>query len=1167
MAQQKLRIFISSPGDVGQERLIATRVVARLQGEFAGYAELEPILWEHEPLRATSHFQEQIVPPSQTDIVVCILWSRLGTRLPDQFQRDDGSSYASGTEWEFEDAAKSFLERGAPDLMVYRKTSEAVTALSDEKALLDRLQQKKALDAFIDRWFGNAQDTFKAAFHAFNSPDAFEDTLENHLRNLIRERLPKQIGGDEGGSVPISWHKGSPYRGLEVFDVEHAPVFFGRTRSIGEIKDALVSRAAAGCAFLLVFGMSGSGKSSLIRAGVLPTLTQPGVAEGIGLWRWCIFRPSDSGQNEGGALDIYQGLAQEISNALPELAADGVDAYEFAQLLHEAPQRALSALRHALQEAAKTAAEQEQLEQAPEARLAIVIDQMEELFTLDALDVETRDGWVQVLAELSHSGLAWIIGTMRSDFYARCADIPALIALKEGAGQYDLLPPTFAEIRQIIVQPTRVAGLRFQVDPANHERLEDVLHEAAAQEPEALPLLEFTLDELYLQRTSEGILTFDAYRKMGGLEGALTRRAEDTFLALAPEVQKVLPEVLRALVSLGSEGDLLARRRVPVEILANTPQKKTLVDAFIAARLLVTDRAENGETVIGVAHEALLRHWARLQQWLAEDREFLLTRDRVAAAAKTWIVEKKASDTLLHEGKALTEAADILARRRADLDPILVEYIETSQRKWRNARRRKWFSIGAVALSFFVVISGFGIFSYGQWQRAEKQKKLALTAVNSWTRDIPDKLKDVPGTLPVLREIFEKNVGVLDQIIALNPNTQGAQREKAMNYEHSGDTWRVLGATTTALESYEKSFAILSKLAKDKTNLQAQRDLSKSYEHVGDTRLEIGDLPGAAQAYQQDLALTQELSQTNQDDEWQRNLSVAYEKIGDVAWQKGDKKPALDAYQKSFQIRQALAKSNPSLEAQRDLSVSYERLGRVRLALADARGAQEAYDESLKIRQAQAKSAPSIEAQRDLAFGYTHIGDLRQQLGDAPGAIAAYEKSHDILAYLARDKFSVRAQLNLAASYSGLGDIYLALNNNAKALEEYGKAVEVTGEIAKDQTNIQAQKVLVENYASLIWAAILNRQPKLAIATAQKALALAPKQTAIKVNLAHAYMFDNQFEMAVATYLKNEDVPVGDGQTFADVALADFGQFRAMKMTHPEMDRMERLIRQTRQKP
>ena len=164
---KRLRIFISSPGDVGEERVIAGRVIARLAGEFGQFLTLEPILWEHEPLRATAHFADEIVLPSKTDIVVCILWSRLGTRLPEGFKRDDGTPYASGTEFEFEDAARSYRQRGTPDLLVYRKTREAVAGLGDEPALLRRLEQKKALDAFIDRWFGSAEDSFKAAFHAF----------------------------------------------------------------------------------------------------------------------------------------------------------------------------------------------------------------------------------------------------------------------------------------------------------------------------------------------------------------------------------------------------------------------------------------------------------------------------------------------------------------------------------------------------------------------------------------------------------------------------------------------------------------------------------------------------------------------------------------------------------------------------------------------------------------------------------------------------------------------------------------------------------------------------------------------------------------------------------------------------------------------------------------
>ena len=334
MSSQTLRIFISSPGDVGQERVIAGRVLERLQGEFAGYVTLEAILWEHEPLRATDHFQKQIVTPSSTDIVVCILWSRLGTRLPpDQFKRQDGSPYSSGTEWEFEDAALSFLSKGTPDLLVYRKTSDPPLAFHDERAM-ERLEQRRALDAFIDRWFGNSQSGFKAAFTGFRTPDEFEDILEVHLRKLIKERLPDRLTNDGEDAVPVSWYKGTPYRGLEAFDYDHSAVFFGRTRAIGAVKEALIRQAENGCAFVLVFGMSGGGKSSLVRAGVLPTITQPGVIEGVGLWRWSIFRPSDA------AGDLFVGLANAllVPSAMPEMAeAGGADG--LAAQLRDAPER------------------------------------------------------------------------------------------------------------------------------------------------------------------------------------------------------------------------------------------------------------------------------------------------------------------------------------------------------------------------------------------------------------------------------------------------------------------------------------------------------------------------------------------------------------------------------------------------------------------------------------------------------------------------------------------------------------------------------------------------------------------------------------------------------------------------------------------------------------
>ena len=118
-----LRLFISSPGDVGREREMARRVIGRVEARFAGRVRLEPYFWEHEPMRTTrGDFQAQIPEPADFDLFICILWSRLGSRLhPGKYTRADGTPYASGTEYEFESAVRSFEAKGRPDLLVYRR--------------------------------------------------------------------------------------------------------------------------------------------------------------------------------------------------------------------------------------------------------------------------------------------------------------------------------------------------------------------------------------------------------------------------------------------------------------------------------------------------------------------------------------------------------------------------------------------------------------------------------------------------------------------------------------------------------------------------------------------------------------------------------------------------------------------------------------------------------------------------------------------------------------------------------------------------------------------------------------------------------------------------------------------------------------------------------------
>ncbi len=153
-----------------------------------------------------------------------------------------------------------------------------------------------------------------------------------------------------------------------------------------------------------------------------------------------------------------------------------------------------------------------------------------------------------MLGALARSGFVWVVATIRTDLLHHCASVPGLSELKDGLGSYELLPPTGPEIAQMIRNPARTAGLRFEEDP-QHGRLEDVLQAAAARDPASLPLLEFVLDALYEAGRQRRLLTFADYHRLGGLEGAIARRADDVVAALPDDIRTVLPTVLRSLVT------------------------------------------------------------------------------------------------------------------------------------------------------------------------------------------------------------------------------------------------------------------------------------------------------------------------------------------------------------------------------------------------------------------------------------------------------------------------------------------------------------------------------------------------------------------------------------------------------------------------------------------
>ena len=719
MNRRSFRVFISSPSDVRPERAIAERVVAKLAREFAHHLEIASVLWEREPLVATRHFQDvQNIPaPGATDICVVVLWSRLGYPLPEeQFRGAISGRPVTGTEWEFEDALKSFQQRSLPDLLLYQKTAEVVASLSDEAGFEELRQQKRLVNDFMERWFRSAKGpAFTAASHVFATATEFEERLEEHLRTLLLRRLDRELG--QAGEVgTITWTE-PPWPALASFKLEQSPIFFGRMRARNELRDLLALQVIAGTAFILVIGASGSGKSSLVKAGLVSDLMLPGMIGEVGLVRHGAMRPSEASG------DTLLALAEAIlsASALPELAELDYDAGSLAAQLRQNPRQVAFAVKQGLTRAAA-----ERLTARGQSRLLLVVDQLEELFTVEPIDASERQIFIDALAVLAGCGLVWVVATLRADFFDRLEQLPALASLSAG-GRYLLLPPQRMELAEIVRRPAKAAGLRFEIDRGTSEGLDEVIINAAARDPGALPLLSFALDRLWREPRAGMELSYASYAKLGELEGAIAQHAESVVAALPPAAQDALPSLLLSLVDVRGGQQQAVARPCQRDELAASPSADRVVTQLIEARLLIADETAQGVTV-RLAHETLLSRWPRLNSLIDESREALAVITRLRVDQEEWELSGKLADLLLPAGKRLTEGADLLQRRPVELGAPLTAFIKVSHAVAEAAlrRRQRGVLIAFATLSLLLLATATGAwFGFSGQRAAQKQYALA----------------------------------------------------------------------------------------------------------------------------------------------------------------------------------------------------------------------------------------------------------------------------------------------------------------------------------------------------------------------------------------------------------------------------------------------------------
>lgn len=666
-----LRVFVSSPGDVADERRRVDLVVERLNGEFEGRLRIEPIRWETNYYSAHDTFQTQIPEAADCDVVVAIFRARLGSPLPAGFPRlPSGDPYPSGTAYEVlsaidaRKAGKTF-----PDVYVFRYPIAPTVALDDPNRAEIEAEWLR-LKGFFETWFRNQSGEFLAAFQSYSSTDDFATKVEQCLRQWLRRR----------GFLPqgLVWDRvlhGSPFPGLSAFEADRGSVFFGRDLAIAQTVERLREASAGGkrLPFLLILGASGSGKSSLVRAALLPRLTLPGTIPEIDLWRTAIMAPGP---------DPFLSLAECLLTDAAlgsELRQGAFSTRELlAKQLASDCDTAVAPVVEALDKAARMRQRDANFDAVRPARLALAIDQAERLFV--EAPAPAAVAFAGLLAALVRRNIVYAVFVLRSDVYGRFQSLESLIALREAGVTFDLVPPTSAELEEIVTRPVTACQPSLAFEQKDGRSLASTLV-ADARGGDVLPLLQMTLSRLYAAEGArgDGVLRFIDYR---GMDAAVTETANEALETLDNEAREQLPALVTGLV-IDIAADPLTGTLTPIiaaldrkNFEAQQPARKVLVEAFVAKRLLTAEGDGVFERVRPV-HEALLRIWPQAVAILAENAGLIRVRRTLEPIVRDWsAAPPNEKPRHLEISPALLGGAQqLLARLENDLPPEMRNFI------------------------------------------------------------------------------------------------------------------------------------------------------------------------------------------------------------------------------------------------------------------------------------------------------------------------------------------------------------------------------------------------------------------------------------------------------------------------------------------------------------
>ncbi len=553
-----------------------------------------------------------------------------------------------------------------------------------------------------------------------------------------------------------------PYLGLKAFDEEDARLFFGREALSHDIYERLKSVKLA-----VIIGPAGSGKSSLVRAGLLPMVRRQRPSESG--WEVLVMQPGEDPvlHLASGLYTLFRYMRQD------ETPPETVMALNTAQVLREDLTRG----HLSLDAVALTI-----LEQSGSDRLLIVVDQFEEFFTLTTSD-EVRQKFASLIFNLPYDSPVTVLLTIRSEFYDRLLTLnrqtvdllaDGLVALPRMSGD---------DLRRVIENPAWLVGLKFE--PGLVERITDDFN----GELFSLPLLEATLMNLWEKKEGD-LLTHKAYQDLGGGRGAIVQIAESQLARMSEPEHHVALSVVTRMVNIST----LTSQRINLSELSAAELK--VVDQLAGARLVTIGKGSEDESWAELAFNALVMNWERLIRFITEDRDFILWRQTLRAKINDWKQTQKSSATLLTESDA-KQAVFYLKRRGTDLNENERAYVEASLERLRRISRREIMRTAGTAAAAVVITSAIG---YWQFLSMKSKRTISLTGrvVNADTEKPVSNARVVVGTESSTPVVFTDQDGIFFVKV---PESTGPVRAlvTAQSYESNTVSVPVPGSEIVAI--------------------------------------------------------------------------------------------------------------------------------------------------------------------------------------------------------------------------------------------------------------------------------------------------------------------------------------------------------------------------------